>query len=269
MKRRTVVRRRKTGAEGLGKSMGVARLLAKGWVLVCLFAGAHALRIGLQSGDDPAAVVPYVLVCVGLFTAMGLLFVVGYGASAGHSGRAYFKRLKPAHFIPGFNELVFAIFVCLSFIDQTFFAPAFLSGRVVEGLEAAIHFVVPGQRALADALDQCALDGGRIFSSAFTWLLAIIFLGSALSRLHLTAGLIRLERARRPEMLSPTANAFVLGVVAILGIQFLYIGSAIPFVSCSVYMDIPGALLIGLAPLMLAYSIVAALAWLLASGHEK
>ena len=268
MKRRTV-RRRKNGAEGLGKSMGVARLLAKAWVLVCLFAGAHALQIALQGGDDPAAVVPYVLVCVGLFTAMGLLFVVGYGASAGHSFLAFFKHLKPAHFVPGFNELVFAIFVCLSFVNQAFIAPANLSGRVIEGLEAAIHFVVPGQRALADGLDQCALDGGRIFASSFTWLLAIIFLGSALSRLHLTAGLIRLENAKRPQMLGPTTNALVLGVAAILGIQFLYIGSAIPFVSCSVYMDIPGALLIGLAPLMLAYSIVAALAWLLASGHEK
>ena len=249
--------------------MGVARLLAKGWVLVCLFAGAHALRIALQSGDDPAAAVPYVLVCVALFSAMGLLFVIGYGASAGHSGLALLKRLKPIHFIPGFNELVFAIFVCLSFIDQAFVAPANLSGRVIEGLEAAIHFVVPGQRALVAALGYCTLDGGRVFGSAFTWLLAIIFLGSALSRLGLTAGLIRLECTARPHMQSPTINALVLGVAAILGIQFLYIGSAILFLPCSAYTDISGALLIGLAPLMLAYSIFAALAWLLASGHKK
>ena len=268
MKRRPA-RRHKGGAEGAVKAMGVARLLAKGWILVCLFAGAHALRIALEGGDDPAAAIPYVLVCVALFLAMVLLFVVGYGASAGHSGLAALKRLKPAHFVPGFNELTFAIFVCLSFIDQAFVAPANLSGRVIEGLEAAIHFVVPGQRALVAALGSCTLDGGRVFGSAFTWLLAIIFLGSALSRLSLTAGLIRLERARRPEMLGPATNALVLGVAAILGFQFLYVGSAIPFVPCSAYMDIPGALLIGLAPLMLAYLIVAALAWLLASGHQK
>ena len=30
--------------------MGIARLLAKGWILFCLFAGAHALRIALASG---------------------------------------------------------------------------------------------------------------------------------------------------------------------------------------------------------------------------
>ena len=30
--------------------MGIARLLAKGWIVFCLFAGAHALRIALVSG---------------------------------------------------------------------------------------------------------------------------------------------------------------------------------------------------------------------------
>ena len=249
--------------------MGVARLLAKGWVLVCLFAGAHALRISLQSGDDPAAAVPYVLVCVALFSAMGLLFVIGYGASAGHSGLALLKRLKPIHFIPGFNELVFAIFVCLSFIDQAFVAPANLSGRVIEGLEAAIHFVVPGQRALVAALGYCTLDGGRVFGSAFTWLLAIILLASAVSRLKLAAGIIRLEAANRPQPLGPTARAFLLGMVAVVGIQFLCMGSAYPWLHCSAFADITGALLIGLAPLMLAYLIVAALASLMASSPEK
>ena len=30
--------------------MGIARLLAKGWIIFCLFAGAHALRLTLMSG---------------------------------------------------------------------------------------------------------------------------------------------------------------------------------------------------------------------------
>ena len=29
--------------------MGIARLLAKGWILFCLFAGAHALRFALAA----------------------------------------------------------------------------------------------------------------------------------------------------------------------------------------------------------------------------
>ena len=47
-----------------------------------------------------------------------------------------------------------------------------------------------------------------LFAAAFTWLLAIIYLGSAVSRLKLTAGLMRLERAKRPEILGPTVRAF-------------------------------------------------------------
>ena len=44
--------------------MGVARLLAKGWVLVCLFAGAHAVNIAVASGADPLDVLPPLIVCV-------------------------------------------------------------------------------------------------------------------------------------------------------------------------------------------------------------
>ena len=57
-------------------------------------------------------------------------------------------------------------------------------------------------------------------------------------------------------------------MVAVVGIQFLFVGSAYPWFHCSAFADITGALLIGLAPLMLAYLIVAALASLLASSPE-
>ena len=33
--------------------MGAARLLAKGWVVFCLFAGAHAFNLALGRGEMP------------------------------------------------------------------------------------------------------------------------------------------------------------------------------------------------------------------------
>jgi hypothetical protein len=45
-------------------------------------------------------------------------------------------------------------------------------------------------------------------------------------------------------------------------------GSIYPLLDCSAYTDVPGALLIGLAPLMLAYLIVAGLATAMATGPE-
>jgi len=171
--------------------------------------------------------------------------------------------------LPDFNETVFAVFVVLSFVDQIVFAPAHLSGPLIDALEAAVAFAVPGQNALADKLGSCGLDGGRIFASAFTWLLAFIFLSSALSRLKLAAGIIRLERLRRPEALGPVLLPILLGVAALTGIQLLYLGTAVPWMPCSFYTGLAGALVIGLAPLMLAYLILAALATLLASGKEK
>ena len=113
------------------------------------------------------------------------------------------------------------------------------------------------------------MDGGRVFAAGFAWLLAIIFLASAASRLRLAAGIIRLERGDRPQLLGPTVRAFLLGMVAVVGIQFLFVGSAYPWLHCSAFADITGALLIGLAPLMLAYLIVAALASLLAGSPEN
>jgi len=70
-------------------------------------------------------------------------------------------------------------------------------------------------------------------------------------------------------VLGPTTLAVVLGIAAVVGIQLLLVGSAFAFLPCSAYVDIPGTLLVGLAPLLLAYLIVAALASLLATSHEK
>jgi len=181
----------------------------------------------------------------------------------------WLERFKPHHLIPGFNEAVFVIFVVLSFLNQAFVAPANIDRGAVAALQSAIYFVVPGQRALVSALDACTMDGGRVFAAAFAWLLAIIYLASTASRLKLQAGLIRLEAGDRPQPLGPTLRAFLFGIVAVVGIQFLFVGSAYPWLNCSAFADVTGALLIGLAPLMLAYLIVAALASLMASAPEK
>ncbi|HMH66025.1 MAG TPA: hypothetical protein VK515_10580 [Rhizomicrobium sp.] len=249
--------------------MGIARLLAKGWIIFCLFAGAHALRFALLQGQ-PAAALPAIGICALLFLAMGLLFVGGFGVSASHFGATpWLQRFRPSHLLPGFNEAVFLLFVILSFLNQAFVAPVNIDHGGVGALENAIYFVVPGQRALVSSLDACTMDGGRVFAAAFAWLLAIIYLASAASRLKLQAGLIRLEAGDRPQLLGPTLRAFLFGIVAVVGIQFLFVGSAYPWLNCSAFADITGALLIGLAPLMLAYLIVAALASLMASAPEK
>jgi hypothetical protein len=249
--------------------MGIARLLAKGWVIFCLFAAAHAMRIALRSGLPLGSALPAITICAMLFAAMGLLFVGGFGASAVHSVAPLLARLKPRHLLPGFNEGVFLVFVILSFINQALVAPVVINRGGAGALENAIYFLLPGQRTLVGALEACTMDGGRAYAAAFTWLLAIIFLASAASRLRLAAGLIRLEATGQPQLLGPTLRAFLFGTVAVVGIQFLYVGSAYPWLHCSAFTDITGAVLIGLAPLMLAYLIVAALASLLASSPEK
>ena len=249
--------------------MGVARFLAKGWVLVCLFAGAHALNLALGSGADPLATLPSLIACVVLFSAMGLLFVGGYGASSGQSGVPLIRRFKPLLFLPGFNDIVFLVFVYLSFVNQIAVAPAHLTGTVVDGFEKAMYFAVPGQRALVEALGSCGMDGGRIFASAITWLLAVVFLCSSLSRLKHEARILRLERALRPDALGPRAVAIMLGIAAVVGLQLLFVGSASAFLPCSAYPDLSGALLIGLAPLLLTYLILAALATALAAGRVR
>ena len=243
--------------------MGIARLLAKGWLLFCLVAGGHALHLA------PVSAAFAIVICVILFAAMGLLFIGGFGVSGGLPGTKLAAWLKPDHLLPGFNEIVFMVFVVLSFLLQVAVASEAMVLPVVEQLEEAMHFAVPGQHALVLALVSCNMDGGRILTSAFTWLLAIIYLASALSRLKLQAGVIRLEMAGKPEILGPSLRALLFGIVAVIGIQFLYLGSAFPLLGCSAYTDLTGALLIGLAPLMLAYVIVAALASLLAAAPES
>jgi hypothetical protein len=248
--------------------MGMARLLAKGWVTFCLFAGAHALHAALARGVALADAASLIGICALLFAAMGLLFAGGYAAGSDHGHPPFLQRMKPHHLFPGFNEIVFVFFVAMSFAVQVFFAPQFMQGDAVNALKAAVAFAVPGQHALQDTLQTCGLDGGRIFASAFTWFLAFIYVGSAMSHLKLTAGLIRLERDRRPEALGPTLLALLLGVASVVGFQFLYVGSAYRFVPCGAYTETAGAVLIGLAPLMLAYLIMAALANLRATGPE-
>jgi hypothetical protein len=246
--------------------MGIARLLAKGWIAFCLFAGAHALRLSIEGGEGVGPALVDAVLPTLLFTAMGLLFIVGYGASAAH-GAAMLARLKPRQFVPGFNELVFVAFALLSFVNQVFFAPSHVGGAIGDAMEAALGAIVPGQRALEEALS-CGLDGGRIFASAFAWLLAIIYIASAISRLRLAAGIIRIERTTWAEPLGPLTVAIVLGTAAIVGVQFLFVGTIYRWMPCASFTDIGGALLIGLAPLMLAYLVVAALAAALATGPE-
>ncbi len=249
--------------------MGIARLLAKGWIVFCLFAGAHAIRLALLTGIPLQTSAFAIGICAALFIAMGLLFVGGFGASAGHSRTPWLTRLRPRHLIPGFNEMVFIVFVTLSFLNQALVAPVVIDRGAAGALENAMYFLLPGQRALVHALEGCTLDGGRAFSAAFTWLLAIVYLANAVSRLKLQAGLIRLEAGERIQPLGPTLRAFLFGIVAVVGIQFLFVGSAYPWLACSAFADITGAVLIGLAPLMLAYLIVAALASLMAAAPEK
>jgi hypothetical protein len=247
--------------------MGLSRLLAKGWVLICLFAGAHALRLALVSGSDLWISIPQVVVSMLLFAAMGLLFVGGYGAAGNNIRLSHLAAFKPVR--PGFNDIVFLGFVLVSFLNQVIYAPNHITGGTTDAFENALYFAVPGQRELAASLTYCGIDGGRVFASSFTWLLAIVFAGSAISRLKLAAGIIRLERALRPQTLNPTAIAAVLGIAAVIAVQCLFVGADIELIPCSAFVGVPGALLTGLAPLLFSYLIYAALAALLASGSEK
>src|ERR1700760_4470642 len=128
--------------------MGIARLLAKGWIIFCLFAGAHALRIALASGLALESSAFAIGICVALFAAMGLLFVGGFGVSGSLPGTPMLERLRPHHLIPGFNEIVFVLFVALSFLNQALFAADNIGTGAPGALEAAVYFAVPGQRAL-------------------------------------------------------------------------------------------------------------------------
>ncbi|HUO91312.1 MAG TPA: hypothetical protein VMU22_00235 [Rhizomicrobium sp.] len=248
--------------------MGVARLLAKAWIAFCVYAGAHAVARAMAGGTDFIPALQQMSLCTALFGAMGLLFVGGYAASATHSGMAALAKLRAHHVLPGFDEIVFVVFAIFIFFVQTNYAPGHPTGGALGALAAAVHFAVPGQQVLETQLAQCSLDGGRVASSAFAWLAAFIFLGSALSRIRMEAALVRLERKGRPEILGATGLVFVLGLAAVVAVQMLFMGTAYLFVPCLVFKGITGAVLIGLGPLMLAYLIKAALTDLLALGPE-
>jgi hypothetical protein len=248
--------------------MGVARLLAKGWIAFCFFAGAHAVALALGAGAMLVSALQTVGVAVALFGAMGLLFVGGYAASASHSGMGAIAKIRPRHVLPGFDEIVFVVFAAAIFTVQVALAPPHTTGGVIGALDAAVHFAIPGQQVLQGQLEGCGADGGRIVSSALAWLLAFVFLGSALSRIRLAAALVRLERKGRPEMLGATALVFALGLAAVVGIQLLVMGTGYLFIPCDALKGLPGSVLIGLGPLMLAYLIKAALTDLLALGPE-
>jgi hypothetical protein len=243
--------------------MGVARFLAKSWIVLCLFAGAHQLHHAIFAGTDTLEAFARIGPPVILFTAMGLLFVGGYGASA-HN---FFSTVKLQQLMPHFTDVVFALFALLSFVDQTMVAPHYATGNVSDAVEGALG-LVPGQRAFASALLPCSLDGGRIFASSITWLLAFILFGSSLSRIRLASGLLRLERNRRAPSLSAGLAALFLGVIAIVGVQMLLIGTAYQFIPCTAYTTISGEVLIGLGPLLLSYVIINALTALMATGTE-
>lgn len=246
--------------------MGAARLLAKAWVVFCVFAGAYEAQRLLSSGSPPDQAIGGIAVCVLLFGAMGLLFIGGYGIS-GASG-SFAERLKPMHWLPGFNGIVFVIFAVAIFIIQTAYLPNNVDGGILSALQASIHFAIPGQRALEDRLAECSLDGGRVIASALSWLLALIFLGSALSRVRLAAAIVRLERRTRPDALGAANLTLLLGIFAVVGIQFLLLGAVFPLMPCATLVVLPGQLLIGLGPLMLAYLILAAVTDLLSLGPD-
>jgi hypothetical protein len=248
--------------------MGAARLLARGWVVFCLYAAAHALRIALASDLPAGQALQQIGVSTALFGAMGILFIAGYGLSCGLAVSLSVSKLKPTHIAPGFNELVFIVFALLAFYMQTTFAPAHQTGPVVDAIKGALRFSVFGQRALEDRLAVCGLDGGRALTSAVSWLLAFIYLGSSLSRVRLAAAIVRFERRTRIEALGPQSLALALGIAAVIGIQALFVGSVYVLLPCRIDAGLFGDVLIGVGPLMLAYLIVAAVTNLLALGPE-
>ena len=244
--------------------MGAARLLARGWIVFCLYAAGHALRLALAANVAPGDALQQTGVCALLFGAMGILFIGGYGLSSAHT----LSRLAPARLSPGFNELVFIVFALLAFYAQTIYAPTHMTGVAADSLKGAMRFAVFGQRVLEDKLSGCGLDGGRVLASAFSWLLAFIFLGSSLSRIRLAASIVRFERRKRPEALGPQTLALVLGFVSVVGIQALYVGSAYTLLSCRAEVGLFGDVLLGIGPLALSYLIVTAITNLLALGPE-
>lgn len=248
--------------------MGAARLLAKGWIVFCVYAGGLTLSRAAAGGIPLGQAIVPIIVCLLLFGAMGVLFIAGYGLSAGHLKPILPSPLVPAMFLPGFNEAVFLAFTVLIFCIQVFYAPAGPPTPAIAALESAVRFAIFGQAHLETALTACGLGDGRLLVSAVSWLLALVFLGSALSRLRLAAGIIRLERKRRPEALGAQPLAFAVGLAAVFGIQLLYVGTVYSVMPCRVLGGLLGEVVIGLGPLMLGYLVMAALTNLLALGPQ-
>ncbi len=244
--------------------MGISRLLAKAWMVFCIFAGLYALARAAAgaNGLNPDALIR-ILAIVVLFLATGLLFVAGYAAATNRAGDLVAKLR-----LPGFHDLVFLAFALISFIVQSLYLPVPPGSDPLGALAAAIGFAVPGQGALTMALGSCGLGGDALTASDFAWLLGFIYVGSSLSRLRLAAGIIRLERKRRPDPLTPTGSALLTGLVAVALIQLLYVGSLYSLLPCTFWQGIGGEVLIGQAPLVLAYALVAALTNLIAMGAE-
>ena len=244
--------------------MGISRLLAKAWVIFCLFAGLYALVRVLAgaNGASPDALAR-ILAIVVLFLATGLLFVAGYATATNRTGDLVAKLRAP-----GFHDLVYLVFALISFLVQSLYLPGLSESDALGALAAAIGFAVPGQGALAIALGSCGLGGHALIASDFAWLLAFIYVGSSLSRLRLAAGIIRLERKGRPDPLTPTGSALLTGLVAVALIQLLYVGSLYSLLPCTLWQGSGGDVLIGQAPLVLAYGIVAALTNLIAMGAD-
>ena len=60
--------------------MGVTRVLAKSWVIICLYAGADAVSMVIAYGSNSLGMLPALIACFALFLATGLLFI---GAAVG------------------------------------------------------------------------------------------------------------------------------------------------------------------------------------------
>ncbi|MBS0470989.1 MAG: hypothetical protein JSR60_07955 [Proteobacteria bacterium] len=249
--------------------MGAARLLAKGWVVFCLFAGAHGLFLALTRGQDIQSAARFAGLCVLLFGAMGLLFAGGFGVAEIGISSLSISRLRRSYW-PSFDGLVFCAFVGLILLVQTVLVHEIGGTPAGQALLGSVHFVVPGERALIRRLSACGYDDAHIYSialaSAVAWLLAFVFVAASASRIALAAGIVRLERMRFPSSFGPTLLAALYGMVAVIGIQLLFVGSAYNFLGCGMLTGITGAALSGLAPLTLAYLIFAALVMLKASG---
>lgn len=248
--------------------MGAARLLAKAWGVFCIFAGAYALQHAIIGGEPFVRAAIPIVVCVLLFGAMGMLFAGGFGVSGNSAKIPFVERLKPDHLAPGFNGIVFVLFAVIVFIVQVAYLPLHLANPAFNALQSAIDFAIPGQRALEDRLVVCGPGGSETIASAVSWLLAFVFLGSAASRIRLAAAIVRFERRQRPELLGVSTLAFVLGLVCVVGIQLLFVGSIFELLPCGALHGIAGEFTIGIGPLMLAYLIIAALTDLIALGPE-